>query len=73
MTKFLQTLFPIDANFVGRPLMERVSSRYTTRRIIPTSWEKNEIVHGKNLIVLGLESSRSYEIERIFTRVTATL
>ena len=72
MTKFLQTLFPIDANFVGRPLMERVSSRYTTRRNIPTGWEKNEIVHGKNLIVLGLESRRSYEIERIFTGVTAT-
>jgi hypothetical protein len=72
MTKFLQTLFQIDANFVGRPLMERISYRYITRINILTSWEKKEIVHKKKLIELGLKHSRTYEIERIFTGDTTS-
>lgn len=70
MTKFLQALFQTDANFVGRPLIERISYRYITRKNIPTSWEKKEIVHKKKLIGLGLENSRTYETERIFTKGT---
>ena len=72
MTEFLQTLFPTDANFAGCPLIERISYRYTTRRNISTCWKKKQIVHKKKLIVLGLEYSRTYEIEGIFTRETAT-
>jgi|ERR671911_637514 hypothetical protein len=72
MTKFLQALFQTDANFVEHPLIERISYRYITRRNIPTSWEKKELVHKKKLIELGLENSRTYEIERIFTKGTVS-
>ena len=72
MTKFLQALFQTDANFVEHPLIERISYRYIRRRNIPTSWEKKELVHKKKLIELGLENSRTYEIERIFTKGTVS-
>jgi hypothetical protein len=71
MTKFLQALFPTDVNFAGRALIERINYRYITRRNISTRWDKKEIPYKKKLLELGSEYGRSYEIERIFTRVIA--
>jgi hypothetical protein len=68
--KFLQALFPTDASFAGRPLMERISYHYITRRNIQRRWDKTETARKKKLIEFPLEYGGTYEIKRIFTKVT---
>jgi hypothetical protein len=73
MTKFLQALFQTDANFVGRPLIERTSYRYITRRNIPISWEKKEKVHKKKLIELGLEKAEPIKLKEFSQKVQSVI
>jgi hypothetical protein len=61
--KFLQALFTTDASFAGRPLMERMSYRYITRRNIQRRWGKTEIARKKKLIEFPLEYAEPMKLK----------